>query len=162
GEESTSCLTAPQVATLKKLFTGPVDSKGTPLYFGRAAGGALGRGGWEAWVMGSEPRKSLSYAFGTQFYKSMVYENPQWDFQTFDVNRDLKVAEEKLAKILNSTDPDLKPFERRGGKLILYHGWSDAAIPPFNAIDYYQAVIKKVGAKQTGEFVRLYMAPGVQ
>ena len=62
--------------------------------------------------------------------------------------------------LLNSNDPDLKRFRDRGGKLILYHGWSDAAIPAFNIIDYYRSVERKMGAP-TG-FVRLYMVPGMQ
>jgi feruloyl esterase len=162
GAESASCLTAAQLATLKKLYSGPVDSKGAPVFFGHAVGGETGRGGWEAWVTGAEPEKSLSYAFGTQFYKNMVFENAQWDFHAFQVNRDMKVADDRLARTLNATDPDLKRFEQRGGKLILYHGWSDAAIPPFSAIDYYQSVVKKMGSGEANRFVRLYMAPGMQ
>ena len=49
----------------------------------------------------------------------------------------------------------------RGGKLILYHGWSDAAISPLNAIDYYRSVQAKMGTKADG-FVRLFMVPGMQ
>ena len=64
--------------------------------------------------------------------------------------------------MLNATDPDLKKFKDRGGKLILYHGWSDAAIPPVNAIDYYESVVSKMGASSSSGFVRLYMAPGMQ
>ena len=51
-----------------------------------------------------------------------------------------------MAKVLNATDPNLKEFKDRGGKLMLYHGWSDAAIPPVNAIHYYESVVSKMGA----------------
>ena len=67
-----------------------------------------------------------------------------------------------MARHLNSVDPDLTAFQRRGGKLILYHGWSDAAIPATNAVNYYDSVIAKMGAKSAGDFVRLYMAPGME
>ena len=92
----------------------------------------------------------------------MVHGNPAWDFHTFNVDRDLKAADDKFAPILNATDPDLRRFQQRGGKLILYHGWSDAAIPPVNAINYYQSVVAKMGAENTGPFLRLYMVPGMQ
>ena len=162
GADSDSCLTAPQLAALKKLYSGPVNSKGKPLYFGHSVGGETGGGGWAAWVTGLSPGKSLGFAFGTNFFVNMVYENSTWDYHTFDVERAMKTADDKLARTLDATDPDLKRFESRGGKLILYHGWSDAAIPPVNAIDYYQSVVGKVGAKDAGRFVRLFMVPGMQ
>jgi feruloyl esterase len=65
-----------------------------------------------------------------------------------------------MARILNALDPDLKRFQSRGGKLILYHGWSDAAIPAPATVDYYQSVAAKMG--NTNPFLRLYLAPGVQ
>jgi feruloyl esterase len=64
--------------------------------------------------------------------------------------------------VLNATDPDLSALRRRGGKLILWHGWSDPAISPLNAIRYYESVQAKMGARETDEFVRLFMLPGVQ
>jgi feruloyl esterase len=102
------------------------------------------------------------YAFGTQYFKNMVFDNPDWNFRTFDVDRDTKAADDKTARILNSNDPDLSAFEKRGGKLILYHGWSDAAIPPQNAIDYTESVAAKMGAGNIEGFLRLYMVPGMQ
>jgi feruloyl esterase len=63
---------------------------------------------------------------------------------------------------VNAVDPNLKAFKDHGGKLILYHGWSDAALAPTATIDYYQSVVAKMGAKPTADFVRLYMVPGMQ
>jgi feruloyl esterase len=102
------------------------------------------------------------YNFGTQFFINMVYSNPDWQFRTFDVDRDVKAANEKLAKVLNSTNPDLSAFQKRGGKLILFHGWSDAAIPAASTIHYFDSVVAKMGAEKTGGFVRLYMVPGME
>jgi feruloyl esterase len=100
--------------------------------------------------------------FGTQFFKNMVYSDPQWDYHAFVLDRDLKAADERMSGILNATNPDLSKFAARGGKLILYHGWSDAAIPALNAIDFYQSVLGKAGATQARSFVRLFMVPGMQ
>ncbi len=162
GAESDQCLTAPQIASLKKLYEGPRDSSGKLVLPGYSPGGESGSGGWPAWITGKAPGASLMYAFGTQFFKNMVYENANWDYKTFNVDRDMKAADEKQAANLNATDPDLKRFRDRGGKLILYHGWSDAAIPPLAVIDYYNSVVAKMGERQTSRFVRLYMAPGMQ
>jgi feruloyl esterase len=162
GAESDACLTAPQVGALRKLYSGPVDGKGKSVYFGRSVGGETGGGGWSAWVTGSSPGNSAVFAFGTQFFANMIFDNGKWDYHTFSVERDMKTADTKMARTLNATDPDLKRFQARGGKLILYHGWSDAAIPPLNAIDYYQTVVAKMGAKEADQFVRLFMVPGMQ
>ncbi len=162
GEESDSCLTVHQLATLKSIYGGLKNSKGDLLMPGLSPGGEAENGGWGAWVTGAGPEKSQMAAYGPQFFKNMVYNDAAWQYQKFDVDRDVKVADERLAKILNSTDPDLTAFQKRGGKLLLYHGWADAAISAINAINYYDSVTKKMGAAKAAEFVRLYMVPGMQ
>jgi hypothetical protein len=163
GTESDACLTAPQVAALKKVYDGPKTSKGEQLFPGYSVGGETGGGGWALWITGGSPAtKSLMYSFGTQFYANMVFDSAQWDFHSFSIDRDPKVADDKTAQRLNATNADLSPFKKRGGKLILYHGWSDAAIPPVSTIQYYESVRSKMGAKDTSGFVRLFMAPGMQ
>ncbi len=162
GPESESCLTAPQVAALQKIYDGPRDSKGQSLFPGYSVGGETGNGGWPLWITGPAPTKSLMFAFGTGFFKNMVFDDASWDFHTFSVDRDTKIADDKMAQRLNATNPDLTAFKKRGGKLIMYHGWSDAAIPPVNAINYYQSVVSKMGSKDSNTFVRLFMVPGMQ
>jgi hypothetical protein len=162
GPESDGCLTAAQVATLKKIYEGPRNAQGSVVFPGFVPGGESGTGGWTAWINGTAPEKSLQFFFGTQLYRNMVADNPTWDLKTFDVDKDGKLIREKLAPILNATDPNLKPFHDRGGKLILYHGWCDAALTPLNTINYYNSVVTKLGAKRAAQFVRLYMVPGMQ
>jgi len=162
GADSNTCLTAPQVAALKRIYDGARDSKGNLVFPGYSPGGETGGGGWGLWITGSAPTKSLMYAFGTHFFSNMMFNDANWDFKTFVLDRDMKVADEKLAPIFNATNPDLSAFKKRGGKLIMYHGWSDAAIPPTNAVNYYQSVISKMGAKNSAAFLRLFMVPGMQ
>lgn len=162
GEDNDNCLTAPQAETLKRIYGGAINSKGQRVFPGVSPGGEAEPGGWGPWITGADREKASMYFFGTQFFKNMVYNDPNWDYRTFDIDRDMKVAEKKMAPILNATNPDLRRFHARGGKLILYHGWCDAAIPAENSIDYYRSVQKKMGAVKTAGFVRLFMAPGVQ
>jgi feruloyl esterase len=162
GAETDECLTDKQVAALKKIYAGPRNAKGQQIIPGFTPGAETGPGGWTPWITGATPTAALQFFFSTQAFKNMVYNDPNWDFKTFDLERDGKLANEKLAPVLNATDPNLKAFSARGGKLILYHGWNDAALPPVNTINYYQSVVAKLGQRQTNSFVRLYMAPGVQ
>jgi hypothetical protein len=162
GAETDACLTVPQMAALNTVYGGLRGSKGQQLFPGLSPGGEAEPGGWAAWITGSAPMASEMYSYGTQFFQNMIYNDPAWKFQTFDADRETKAADEKGARLLNATDPDLSAFEKRGGKLILYHGWSDAAIAPTNAIDYYESVQKKMGAGPVSGFVRLYMVPGME
>ncbi len=162
GADNNSCLTAPQVAALNKIYAGPHDSAGHALFPGYMPGGEEGPGGWSIWITGPEPRKSLLFFFASQYFSNMVYGKADWDYKTFKIDEATKLAEQKTARALNSTDPNLKPFQSRGGKLILYHGWSDAAIPAPNTIAYYNSVVAKLGQQFSDSFLRLYMLPGMQ
>jgi hypothetical protein len=72
---------------------------------------------------------------------------------------DVKVADDKLGSILNPNNPNLRAFKARGGKLIQYHGWGDASIPPEFSVNYFESVQTTMG--DTQNFYRLFMAPGV-
>src|SRR4029079_13325481 len=81
--------------------------------------------------------------------------------KTFTVEKDEKLAEDALGRQLDASDPDLKPFASRGGKLVMYHGWNDPAMPALNSVNYFESVRAKLGAKATDSFLRLYMVPGM-
>jgi feruloyl esterase len=162
GEESDSCLNADQITALDKLYAGGHFSNGTLFFPGYPPGGEASKGNWDVWVTGPAPEHSSMYAYGTQFFKNMAYDNSGWDWRSFKADHDVKFADDKLAGKLNSTNPDLHPFVGRGGKLIIYHGWDDGAIAAPNSINYFQAVSKTLGAGQTGKSVRLFMVPGMQ
>ena len=160
--ENDSCLTAAQVGTVKKLQDGLRTVKGQSIFPGFVPGGEAGPGGWGLWLSGPKPDASLEYAFATQFFKNMVYQKASWDVRTFEVERDLKAANEAVGRVLNAVDPDLRAFQKRGGKLIIFHGWSDAALPPTATTDYHDSIVKTLGQKETDSFVRTYMVPGLQ
>ena len=109
GEETDSCLTAPQVAALKKIYEGPRNSRGEQVFPGYSPGGATGMGGWAAWITGTAPRGALMFKFGTGFYANMLFDDPAWDFKTFALDHDMKLADDKMAQRLNATSPILRP-----------------------------------------------------
>jgi len=162
GPDSDTCLMPAQLTALQKIYAGPRSSNGTQVFPGYSPGGEAEPGGWGVWITGAAPEQSLMFRFGTEYFKAMVFGDPAWDFRTFELDRGTAASDQKMSGILNSTDPDLRRFEARGGKLIIYHGWSDAAIPAENAIDYYRSVVSRVGAASSHGFIRLFMVPGMQ
>jgi feruloyl esterase len=164
GEESDKCLTAAQAVALKKIYAGPgASDEHVHAYMpGYLPGAEDGPGGWGLWITGPAPAKSLMAFFGLGFFSNMVYEKSDWDYKTFNLEAGLKAAEEKTASALDAADPDLKAFQARGGKLILYHGWNDPAISALNTVHYYDSVVGKMGQRDVDAFARLYMVPGMQ
>ncbi|HKT23743.1 MAG TPA: tannase/feruloyl esterase family alpha/beta hydrolase, partial [Terriglobales bacterium] len=91
-----------------------------------------------------------------------IYDKADWDYKTADLSQATRASDEKGAKVLNATDPDLSRFKNRGGKLIIYHGWDDPAISALSTIDYFHQVQTKMGAQNVESFLRVYMVPGMQ
>jgi len=160
--DSEKCLTPAQVTTLKKLYAGPHDARGREIFPGYLPGAEEGPGGWEAWITGSAPGKSLLFVFGTGYFSNMVYEKADWNYKETGVEAAMKAADAKTAQILNATEANLVAFKARGGKLILYHGWNDPAISALNTINYYNDVVNRMRGQEAEAFVRLYMVPGMQ
>ncbi len=157
-----SCLTAPQVETLEKVYAGGVDTRGKQIFPGLMPSSEAGDNGWKNWVTGEAYGAAEGTKYANGFFKYMVFEDAHWSFRGADAGVALQAAERKLASVLNSTDPDLSKFNARGGKLIIYHGWLDPAISPLNAINYYQSVVSTMGPRETNSFLRLYLVPGMQ
>jgi len=92
-----------------------------------------------------------------------VLRDPGWDYKTRPINFDSDVTASNRPEIqpVNAVDPDLSKFFARGGKLLLVDGWNDTAVPPKVAINYYNAVVAKLGAKTVKESMRFFMVPGM-
>ena len=167
-QDPASCLTVKQAKAVSDIWSGPKTSRGEQVYPGYMPG-AEATGGWAAYMSGSGPRTGNHWDQSDNVLKYMVFENPSWDFRTFDYDKDVAAAEAKLGKTLDAFDPNLDALRRRGGKLILYHGWNDPSISPLNSIDYYERVLSHLrggssrddAERETQSFFRLFMVPGM-
>lgn len=149
--DSGSCLTAPQAEAANAIYSGPVNPRTRQHVFpGLAPGSELGWNG----LSGDEP---FGYALG--FWRYAVFKDANWDPKTLDVDGHVVMADQ----IANSTglqaiDPNLKPFFDRGGKLLIYHGWNDPLISPYNSVNYYRSALDVTKGVDS---IRLFMMPGV-
>jgi feruloyl esterase len=162
GQDTGTCFTPKQIESVKKIWAGAKDENGRQIFPGLLPGGEAGANGWSAWVTGSAPRQATHFKAANDFFRYMVMGDEKYDTLSFDYDRerDRKMLE-RLAPALNADNPDLRPFMRRGGKLILYHGLSDPDIPAENTINFYQR-IEDVSGMNTRAFARLFLAPGMQ
>jgi hypothetical protein len=165
GAESASCLTDPQIATLRRIYAGPQSQAGTPIFPGFEPGGEAGRTGWGLWITGQGPTPgagSLQLAFAQGFFGDFVFDTPNWNVRSMNFDADLTTADRRVGAALDAMDTDLSKFRAAGGKLIQYHGWNDPAIPPQSSINYYESVAQTMGGvAQLRSFYRLFMAPGM-
>ena len=147
-----ACLNPDQVETARLIYQGPTDGRGASLFPGLTPGSETG---W-ATLAGAAP---LSLARET--YQLLVYNDPEWDWRNFNPAADIPTAVERIGPLMDAADPDLSDFIDRGGKLLLYHGWSDPGIPPGGTIRYFEAVESTLGAEHAANAVELFLVPGM-
>jgi Tannase and feruloyl esterase len=156
--ERNGCLSVEQVEAIKRLYSGPLTSKGESI----VPGGSLP--GSETSFLGIKGYETVFATFAREFFQYMGFvpaAGPVWKSTDFDFDRDYKRLG-MLESLYASTNPDLRRFKTAGGKLIMYHGWADGGISPLNTIDYYEAVGRAMGGpKATRDFLRLFMVPGM-
>jgi feruloyl esterase len=161
GGDNNDCLTAEQVATVRALYAGPIDPEtGVRIHSGLEPGMEDDGGSWRLWTLGGEQRK-----FGISNFADLVYQGRGWDAAGSDIHRDLVAAQEREAPYLDAFNPDLRAFRAHGGKLLLFHGWGDAAVPPRGTIAYVQDVgnfmARHGEPANLADFARLFMVPGM-
>lgn len=149
GADHDSCLTAPQVATMKSAYAPVKLPNGEVVFPGKEPGSET------TWGMVSGTPDALSVTAA-----QIAHNDAAWDPKTFDLVSDLRLTLEKVGSVVAAVDPNLRPFKARGGKLLLYHGWNDGLISPANTVNYFQEVNKTMGRGQD-DFVRLFMVPGM-
>ena len=174
-EQQEGCLTPQEAETSRLIYQGPRNPvTHAQIYPGFAPGseagstvvhvpgGAFMLNGWSL-IQGR-----LAEQYAVPLLKNMVF-GQQWDWTTFDWDKDVTRVDQALGSRIDSMDPKLQSFQKAGGKLVIIQGWDD----PLNAatlpIEYRDQVIAGFGrssapvqARATVEaFFRVFMAPGM-
>jgi feruloyl esterase len=161
--DAATCLTAPQVAAMRKFYEGPVNPRtGERIYAGQVRG-SESNSGYPARIPAAPTNVNSPYwAFGNDF-----------DPLTFDFDHDMDALDDAMAARLKANTADLEEFRSHGGKLILVHGFADPRVPTLNTVAYYERLIagqtrdsrhdegeRKEGLRRAQEFARLFLVPG--
>jgi Tannase and feruloyl esterase len=153
--ETASCFTPQQLETVNAAYSDLRSSAGELLYPHLPFGGELG---WRLPADATEPG-----TIDIDIFRYIANQDPAWDWHNFDPAKDIDRAL-LHAKEIHATSPDLSKFKVHGGKLLIYHGWSDGgsagSISALNTISYYDSVLKQMGGDQH-DWLRLFLVPGM-
>jgi len=143
-------LTDEQRKVIEVIYQGARNERGA-IYPGFAPVAECDPDQWIAWITGpaaafaKDHVPDLTFAFSTQIFKYLVFNDPDWNYATYNFSnfeREGRLA----ASFLNATNPDLSAFKARNGKLILWHGWADPALPAQENIRRARQVLEDIAA----------------
>lgn len=149
---ASACLTPAQVEAARSIYAGVVNPRTGEIIAPGPAPAAEPQ--WAAYAPGVFP-------IAANYWRDLVVRDPAWIPAKLDLDKDLARARSLDTAGLDASDPNLSAFVARGGKLLLWHGWTDGLIPAQQTIDYYEKVSATIGADRARGSVRLFMAPGV-
>jgi len=170
GDDRPDCLTAAQAEAIAKVYSGPI-SNGKPFFPGYMPGseavtsGLFGGGSGSGWlnvIVATRPgakAADFNLAEGTIRYLVPRPPQPDYDYQTFDFDRDIHRLD-YWSMQADAKNPDLSKFRNHGGKLIITYGWADPILQPMMGVHYYEEAMAKNGT-DTPQFFRLFLAPGM-
>ena len=150
GTNDNTCLTDTEVTAARELYAGPVRGQtGKPIYPGWSKSSEAG---WGTYLV--NPPEPVRFVF----WKFWVYNDPGYAVASFKSEEAIAKARQEMPYV-EATDTDLRAFQKRSGKLLMYHGWADPVVPPENTIQYYEGVEQRLGG-DTGEFPQAIYGAG--
>lgn len=161
--QKTACLSPQQVGAVEAIVKPPAGANGKAFYLAYPYGGEVNDAGWGTWLAGRKDgigpgQPSLAFGFSAGFMRYFLKQDPTWNHSQTNLAT-LPKDMSALNATLSATDPDLSAFRGHGGKLLMYHGWSDSALSPLMSIRYLDSVYAKDATAKND--VRLFMLPAV-
>ena len=167
-----NCFSPAEIETLQRIYS-PVMSKGKEYFPGLQVGvepvgnlnisqGGPISSGWLIYVINKDGRPGRMEPFADTFLKYFAFpvDDPEYDWRNLNFDEDLEKMD-FIRSMLDAVKTDMSAFKDHGGKILSYHGWADGGPPAAFSEKYYSDVIATMGEKQTKDFYRLFMVPGM-
>ncbi len=167
SKDGATCFDDAEIQALEDLYRGLPEAGRGPVP-GIIPGSEVAAGdgdravrGWEPWQI-NEEGESFQVQMVESYlrYLAFIRDDPDYDWTTYPLHEDPPGLDGLTAELLDAKATDLHRFHARGGKLIAYFGWADAAISPLPILDYYDGLAAAMDGPPDDVF-RLYMIPGM-
>ncbi|KLU85094.1 feruloyl esterase B [Magnaporthiopsis poae ATCC 64411] len=149
------CLTSAQIETAKKAHADYVID-GVYAFSGVELGS---EDGWAFLMGGSSPS-----TYGTQYVQYMLLDDPSWDWRDYN-DSIVALADARNPGRATADDFDMSAFRKTGGKILMYHGMTDALIPTGSSTHFYKTVgaatTPGTGTEQFADWFRFFLVPGM-
>ncbi len=158
GAPTAQCLTAAEVEVVRRMYSGPVTSRGVQIMPGGQVPGS--EPGWAAYFRGGKAAPNYGFAAEILRYVAFAIDpGPDYEATDFDWDRD---PQRMSVSALTAGNPDLTLFRAAGGKLLLFHGLQDPAVFYTTTTAYYELASRAMGGREAMQsFARLFLLPGM-
>jgi feruloyl esterase len=156
GQAPGTCLAPAQVTAMQEAYAGRKMKNGSVAAYPLDKGGETG---WARFVPATGAGDPGGNSGGMHALRGPLLGDANFNMDSFTAETVAKVRGSWLAKVYEAKDPDISHFVKKGGKLILWHGFSDPGPSARGTIEYYEAAMQETRRAQDG--VRLFLAPGV-
>ncbi|KAH6871492.1 Tannase/feruloyl esterase [Thelonectria olida] len=164
-DEGQIAITHQAASIVRKIWDGPTSPSGEKLWYGLPIGASLVALANTTSTISGTNGQGVSFGVADAWARYFVKADPDFDTASLDsqgLTNLFYESKTKFGSIMDSSNPDLRPFKKAGGKLIVWHGLSDQLIFPQDSIRYLKEVEKVMGGEiRTRDFFRLFLAPGV-
>ncbi len=162
GQDEATCLTEAEAGVVRRLHEGATDAQGRRLEqrISREWGSELD---WTLFVPAAQGQATFSENIALAFLRYLAFfntDNPDYQLSDLEFSVPSFWRTVQTSILHAATDPDLGRFENRGGKLLLWHGWSDHHITPQSTLQYYEAMRETMGPRRSSASPGSTSSPG--
>lgn len=172
GQDRDDCLTGPQITAVRAisspitfdypLASGETGYPGFPYLSGADMSTPLLGLGTTAPTTPMPKTAGYGMQFWDAWVKYAVTRDPAYDSLSLDPLDPGPWADRisQLTALQDVNDTDLRPFAKRGGKLLLLHGTADELVSHRATVKYYERLVDTMGQRRVDAFARFYLVPG--